>query len=267
MVIVYSEEETLEANKLNSLQTKTKENQQNKIELINRIKERYLECGSITVVSNEYNLDRHKVTNYIKNGYRPVIRKSISGLDEYSNMINKKCKLIKIYEYLKTIGYNQTYSNLKMYIHYNKNHNIKKRNSISRNDLLKLLYDKGINDIKLNNEQQKLLKEFFKKNRYIRKIFELATEFRIIMFSKKIDMFESWYQKAKTFTKLQNLESFLNGIERDIIAVKNSIIYDYSNGRIEGKVNKIKSIRKRMFNRCTFDFFRNKFFLTQNQLS
>ena len=38
------------------------------------------------------------------------------------------------------------------------------------------------------------------------------------------------------------MNSFIHGIERDIEAVKNAIIYEYNNGLAEGSVNKIKVI-------------------------
>jgi len=51
---------------------------------------------------------------------------------------------------------------------------------------------------------------------------------------------------------------FVNGICRDIEAVRNAIIYKYSNGLAEGIVNKIKVIKRIMYGRCGFDMLKRK---------
>jgi len=47
-------------------------------------------------------------------------------------------------------------------------------------------------------------------------------------------------------------------IIRDLDAVKNSIIYDYSNGVTEGFNNKTKVIKRQMYGRCSQELLRLK---------
>ena len=54
------------------------------------------------------------------------------------------------------------------------------------------------------------------------------------------------------------LNSFVNLIESDIDAVKNAIIYNFSNGLTEGFNNKTKVIKRQMYGRCSFDLLRLK---------
>ena len=54
------------------------------------------------------------------------------------------------------------------------------------------------------------------------------------------------------------MNSFVNGIKRDKVAVKNAIYYDYNNGLAEGSVNKIKVIKRIMYGRCNFNTLKNK---------
>ena len=61
--------------------------------------------------------------------------------------------------------------------------------------------------------------------------------------------------------KIPEIDSFLNGIERDFEAVKNGIKYDYNNGLAEGSVNKIKVIKRIMYGRCSFDILKQKVLL------
>ncbi|WP_424572092.1 transposase [Schnuerera ultunensis] len=62
------------------------------------------------------------------------------------------------------------------------------------------------------------------------------------------------------------LNSFVNGIKRDIDSVKNSFTSSYSNGLLEGKVNKIKEIKRMSYGRCKFDLFRIKILNNQEIL-
>jgi transposase len=57
---------------------------------------------------------------------------------------------------------------------------------------------------------------------------------------------------------IPEIETYLNGILKDIEAVKNAIIFPYSNGLAEGSVNKIKVIKRIMYGRNSFDFLKAK---------
>ena len=54
------------------------------------------------------------------------------------------------------------------------------------------------------------------------------------------------------------LDAFVRGLKHDFDAVKNAIITDYSNGIIEGHINKIKVIKRIMYGRCHFETLKNK---------
>ena len=61
----------------------------------------------------------------------------------------------------------------------------------------------------------------------------------------------------KTWHK-SKINSFANLIESDFEAVKNAIIYNYSNGVTEGFNNKTKVIKRQMYGRCGFELLRLK---------
>ena len=64
-------------------------------------------------------------------------------------------------------------------------------------------------------------------------------------------------EKAKKLN-VPELNSFVELIESDLEAVKNAIIYEYSNGVTEGFNNKTKVIKRQMYGRCGFDLLRLK---------
>lgn len=63
--------------------------------------------------------------------------------------------------------------------------------------------------------------------------------------------------------KMTGLTTFANGLLRDIKAVKNGIHMSWSNGAVEGHVNRIKSIKRQMYGRACFDLLRKKVILSQ----
>ena len=59
----------------------------------------------------------------------------------------------------------------------------------------------------------------------------------------------------------RNEQFYHRDVEKDLEAVKNAIIYQYSNGLAEGTVNKIKVIKRIMYGRCGFEMLRRKILL------
>jgi len=90
-----------------------------------------------------------------------------------------------------------------------------------------------------------------------KEIIELVSEFRKILKNGTIAEFNEWIERAKSLNNT-HINSFINGITRDILAVINAIIYDYNNGLAEGSVNKLKVIKRIMYGRCGFELLRKK---------
>ncbi len=90
-----------------------------------------------------------------------------------------------------------------------------------------------------------------------KKIISLVNSFKTVLKSKHIENLDKWIENA---TALENREisSFINGITRDINAIKNAIQYDYNNGLAEGSVNKLKVVKRIMYGRCSFEMLRKK---------
>jgi len=58
--------------------------------------------------------------------------------------------------------------------------------------------------------------------------------------------------------------SFARGLSRDIEAVENGINMGWSNGTVEGHVNRIKSIKRQMYGRASFELLRKKVILSRS---
>ena len=62
------------------------------------------------------------------------------------------------------------------------------------------------------------------------------------MNSKNVEKLEEWIEKANNL-KIRKIDKFVNGLKREMQAVRNAIIYEYNNGLAEGSVNKLKLLK------------------------
>jgi len=67
-------------------------------------------------------------------------------------------------------------------------------------------------------------------------------------------------------SKHTEINSFINVIERDMEAVRNAIKYEYSNGLVEGYINKLKVIKRIMYGRCSFETLKTKILGSKNEV-
>ena len=75
--------------------------------------------------------------------------------------------------------------------------------------------------------------------------------------SKNIEKVEEWIEKANNL-KIRKIDKFVNGLKRDMQAVRSTITYEYNNGLAEGSVNKLKVIKRMMYGRNKFEILKQK---------
>ena len=83
-------------------------------------------------------------------------------------------------------------------------------------------------------------------------IYELHScikEFRRIFEERKVPLLHLFVEKYSK-SEIKALQSFANGLSRDIDAVENAVAYDYSNGFVEGTNSRLKMIKRTMYGRC-----------------
>jgi transposase len=69
------------------------------------------------------------------------------------------------------------------------------------------------------------------------------------------DRLDAWIAAVRT-DDLPHLHTFANGLERDHAAVLSGLTLPYSSGAVEGKVCKIKFLKRLMFGRASYDLLR-----------
>ena len=108
---------------------------------------------------------------------------------------------------------------------------------------------------------------------YMQSLLDNITELRIVR--KLVQIFKTMLSRGRgnirkwidfiirSKHKLSGLKTFARGMLRDIEAIENGINMSWSNGAVEGHVNRIKSIKRQMYGRASFELLRKKVILSQ----
>ncbi|GAB3788430.1 hypothetical protein GCM10028818_54970 [Spirosoma horti] len=67
---------------------------------------------------------------------------------------------------------------------------------------------------------------------------------------QKLDELAQWCQDASTSAGLSNFEK---GLRQDYAAVQQAIGSIWSNGQTEGQVNRLKTLKRQMYGKASFD--------------
>ena len=86
---------------------------------------------------------------------------------------------------------------------------------------------------------------------------ESSVSFRKILNGSSKDDLMEWIEQYSQMP-YQKIKSFVNGIVKDIKSVKNAIEYPWTNGTVEGVVNRIKVKKREMYGRAHFELLRRK---------
>jgi transposase len=85
--------------------------------------------------------------------------------------------------------------------------------------------------------------------------FQLVVQFKTIFRQRQDEELTAWLETAER-CGVSEVVSFARGIRRDEEAVRNSIKLPWSNGPVEGEVNKLKLIKRTMYGKAKFELLR-----------
>ena len=176
-------------------------------------------------------------------------------------MIKEGRTFRQIEEAIKQDGYDGASSTIRMYttrerklIKEAKGDSGESVEKIERKWLISLLY-KPVDKVKKISQEQ--LDKVIERYPLIGAVHDIVKAFKNTLFSKKPDELEKWMEEAERL-ELEQINSFVNGLRRDIDAVKKAIELDYNNGLAEGSVNKLKVVKRIMYGRNSFELLKGK---------
>jgi hypothetical protein len=82
---------------------------------------------------------------------------------------------------------------------------------------------------------------------------ELSLEFKTMLEQKQAGRLEFWCKKALQFP---GFKGFVWGIKQDFAAVYQAMACTWSSGQVEGQVNRLKTIKRQMYGKASFELLR-----------
>lgn len=87
--------------------------------------------------------------------------------------------------------------------------------------------------------------------------YPLVQNFAQMVRERQSEKLNAWIEKAEN-SKIPELKRFAKGLQNDYEAVKAALEYPWSNGPVEGHVNRLKLIKHQMYGRAKFDLLRRR---------
>ncbi len=231
--------------------------QKRKWDLIQEIQESHRSGKSINSLTKEYHLNWRTIKKYIKmNNVSTTNRCRISPAQGYLESIihlEKEGKTLKMIDQLiRKDGYNGTFSAIRTLVEDIRR--TRKRSNhqsptyqIARKQLTRWFW---IHPDQLNTSEKTDLERCFKKYPNIRKVYEVIQDYREIVKQSDYERFSQWLRRQLSH-KEQPFYQYARHLRSDLQAVKHAFILPYSNGVLEGQVNRLKSIKRMLYGRAS----------------
>lgn len=87
--------------------------------------------------------------------------------------------------------------------------------------------------------------------------YHLAQDFVALFAERDADRLDGWIKRARK-SHIPELVRFGSGLMQDYEAVRASLVLPYSQGVVEGQVNRLKLIKRAMYGRANFDLLRQR---------
>lgn len=122
--------------------------------------------------------------------------------------------------------------------------------------------DFGINKDGLPCKEHSLIDKIIESNQLLQNLREIMVSFKSLLKSEIPKLLDEWMESALLY-KISNINSFVKGLKSDIDAVRNVIAHPWSNGFVEGNVNRLKTKKREMYGRAGFQLLRRKVVLSK----
>jgi transposase len=111
--------------------------------------------------------------------------------------------------------------------------------------------------IHLEKKEQQALAAICQASPTAQAVYGLAQDFMQMLRQRSGERLDAWLGQVRA-RHIPELQRFVRSIERDKPAVLAGLTLPYSNGVVEGKVNKLKLIKRMMFGRAEFPLLRQR---------
>jgi transposase len=112
----------------------------------------------------------------------------------------------------------------------------------------------------LSSEEQETLALLRSLHSEVNQAYELVQQFAHMLRTRTGQQLDAWLEQVRA-SQIRELQGFVVSIERDKAAVVAGLTLPQNNGLVEGKVNKLKLIKRMMYGRAAFPLLRQRVLL------
>ena len=118
-----------------------------------------------------------------------------------------------------------------------------------------------IDDENLTTEDKHFLDRLLSINPVFRQARKVGQEFVKMVCNHRIEDWAGWLSEAISKEMPSEIRHFASGLQQDEMAVKEALNCEWSNGQVEGQVNRLKTIKRQMYGRGSFEVLRRRVLL------
>jgi transposase len=172
----------------------------------------------------------------------------------------------QIHREITAMGFSGGTSNVKAYVSHLRKSTAEGATPVKRSQRTQALSPRSLRWLlmrerkNLDEEEQGQLDRLLTVSPEVRTMHALLHTFLSMVRERKHQQLRPWMEEAST-SGIAELKSFVAGIERDYDAVKEALRLPWSQGPTEGKVNKLKTIKRTMYGRAGFRLLRQRLLL------
>jgi transposase len=91
----------------------------------------------------------------------------------------------------------------------------------------------------------------------IEQAYDVVQAFMQLLRARRGERLDAWIEHARA-SGIDELQRFAAGLLADHAAVQSGLTLEWSNGPVEGHVNRLKLIKRQMYGRANFDLLRQR---------
>lgn len=249
------------------------------IALFNEVIELQQQGLSTEEISQRVGKSRRTIFRWLKQGiYRERVKHRRSLLDAHFSYIaqlwDEGChNAMEVWRRLVARGYRGSYKSLNNYLH-RRNYlyqqsappvpiRYKRKRPVRQARIEPLLSTPSprktvwmlLKPEELEEKQRKMVNKLCDSSAEVKAAQELALSFIEMVRQRQAERLEGWIAEA-VGSKIPELKSFANSLVQDKKAVEAALKYQWSNGPVEGQVNRLKLVKRQMYGRAKLDLLK-----------
>jgi transposase len=243
-----------------------------KWKLYQQVRQLHASGMSLRKIGEELGLARNTVRKYFRQPPEPPLPTPrplrASQLDPYEDYLLQRWSqgernAAQLYREITARGYRGAATMVRAYIGHLRTSTADSSSPRSRKERAKALSPRALRWLltrqrgDLDQEEQRRLDQLLSLSVEVQTIYGLLQAFLTMVRERNHQELRSWMGQASR-SGIPELKSFVTGIERDYDAVHAALRLPWSQGITEGKVNKLKTLKRAMYGRAGFALLRQR---------